>query len=270
MRTRALSGLTALVAAASLVGCGSGSDTYNPALIGSGPAPTFRLAVAPASVPVTEGQTATYTVTVTALNGFNGVVNLGVSGQPAGSTAVFAPPSVTPTSQGVTSTLTIATTVTGGSGNLSGSIRSAQPAGRAAAGRADFTLTITGTSGSLTDSTTAQLVVSPVPAPSFSIVAGGSRTVVAGQAAAYNFTVNSLNGFVGTVTFTMTGLPGNASATFAPTSVTLTANGTSNASVTIQTTSSTPGGTTTPAIVGTSGTLTSQATETLIVVPDVE
>ncbi len=260
--------LLTLIAAGLLFGCG-GNDTYSPALVsGGGLAPSFRLAVAPASVTVTEGQTATYTVTVTALNGFSGVVGLSVSGLPAGATAVFSPASVTPTAQGVTSTLTITTTA-GGTGNLSGTIKSVQltrpTATRAAMGRANFPLTITGTSGNLTSSATAQLVVSPASAPSFTITAGGSQTVQAGQAASYNFTVTSVNGFAGTVGFSMTSLPGGAVATFTPTSVNLTANGTANASVTIQTSASTPAGTTTPTIVGTSGTLTNQAAETLIV-----
>ncbi len=98
--------------------------------------PDFSISVSPSSQTVKRGSSATYTVTVAALNGFNGVVTFSVSGLPANSTAQFSPTSVT--GQG-TSTLTVSTSKKTATGN--------------------FTLTITGTSGSLTNSTTAGLTV---------------------------------------------------------------------------------------------------------------
>ncbi|HET6383702.1 MAG TPA: hypothetical protein VFJ58_09945, partial [Armatimonadota bacterium] len=120
-----------------------------------------------------------------------------------------------------------------------------------------------GASDSLASSGTADIVVIPAAMPSFMITAGASKTVQAGQSASYNFTVTSVNGFTGAVSLSATNLPAGATASFSPASVTPTANGTASATLTIQTSVSTPAATTMPTIVGTSGALTKQAAETL-------
>jgi len=97
------------------------------------PAPDFTLTVAPSSRSVKRGGTTTYTVTITAKNGFAGTVGLSVTGLPSGASGSFNPTSL---SSG-TSTLT----VTAGSGT------------------GTFTLTIKGTSGSLSHSATATLTI---------------------------------------------------------------------------------------------------------------
>ncbi len=98
------------------------------------PAPDFT--VAASSVSVNAGGSANSSVSVGFLNGFAGTVNLSVSGLPAGATANFNPASI---SQAGTSTLQISTSSTTASGV--------------------YPLTITGTSGSLTHSVSAQLTV---------------------------------------------------------------------------------------------------------------
>jgi hypothetical protein len=99
-------------------------------------APDYSLSVNPASVSVRRsGGTATYTVTITRTGGFTGAVSLALSGQPAGSTVTFNP---NPAS-GTSSTLTIV--VANGTA------------------RATYPLTITGTSGTLTRTASASLVV---------------------------------------------------------------------------------------------------------------
>ena len=100
------------------------------------PAPNFSIAATPASLNVRRGTSGSYTVTVTALNGFTGTVNLTVSGVPNRVTATFNPASIT--SSG-TSTLTITAANN--------------------APKNPVTLTITGTSGTLTHSTTVTLTV---------------------------------------------------------------------------------------------------------------
>jgi len=90
-------------------------------------APDFSVAVSPGTTSVAPSGTATYTVTVGALNGFTGNVSLTASGLPAGATYSFSPASI-PTSGN--STLSIVAGSTTGSS----------------------TLTITGTSGTLTHS----------------------------------------------------------------------------------------------------------------------
>jgi hypothetical protein len=92
----------------------------------------FSLSVSPASQQVRQGDTASYTVTITPSNGFSGSVTLSVSGLPSGATATFSPNPATTTS-------TLGVTVGGVRGT--------------------FTLTITGMSGSLQHTTTATLTV---------------------------------------------------------------------------------------------------------------
>ncbi len=101
------------------------------------PSPDFSLGASPNSQTVVAGNSATYTATVTPSNGFSGGVTLSVGGLPAGATSNF---STNP--------------VPGGSGSstLGVSTSSTTPAGT-------YTLTITGTSGSLSHSTNVTLIV---------------------------------------------------------------------------------------------------------------
>jgi hypothetical protein len=98
--------------------------------------PDFSIATSPASQTVNPGNSTTYTVTIGALNGFTGAVNLAASGLPSGATASFSLATVTGSG---TSTLTVTT-----AGNT--------PVGTSR-------ITITGASGSLTHTTTINLVV---------------------------------------------------------------------------------------------------------------
>ncbi len=104
------------------------------------PAPVvsdFTVSMTPASQSVTPGKTASYTITVGALNGFSGVVNLAATGGlPAGATASFSPATITDAG---TAILTITTAPTTPSGTT--------------------TLTVTATSGTLTHSASATLLV---------------------------------------------------------------------------------------------------------------
>ena len=84
------------------------------ALTGTGTAPpNFTMASPTGAQTVQPGGAATYTVSITPVNGaFTGVVTLGASGLPIGATATFVPPTVTPGSTGATSQLTIQTAAT--------------------------------------------------------------------------------------------------------------------------------------------------------------
>jgi hypothetical protein len=199
----------------------------------------FTISATPSSQTVTAGSGTSYTTTVSAVNGFTGTVNLSVSGLPSGATGSFNPASVA------------------GSGNstLSVSTGSTTPAGT-------YTLTITGTSGSLTNSTTVTLVINSVPTPDFAVSATpSSQTVTAGSGTTYTTTVSALNGFTGTVSLSVSGLPSGASGSFNPTSVA----GSGNSTLSVSTSSTTPAGTYTLTITGTSGSLTHSTTVTLVV-----
>jgi hypothetical protein len=98
------------------------------------PPPDFSLSAAPASQTVSAGNGTSYTTSVQPSYGFADLVSFSVSGLPASSVGTFMP---NPT--GMTSTLSVATSRT-------------TPTGA-------YTLTVTGTSGPLTHSTSVTLVV---------------------------------------------------------------------------------------------------------------
>ena len=114
--------------------------------------PGFTLAASPTSLSVTQGKTATDTITVTDVGGFTGSVTLAASNLPSGVTAAFA---TNPTTGSSVVTFTASTT--------------------AAAG--NYTVTITGTSGSTTATTTIGLTVTPAATGSFTLKASSSSFV---------------------------------------------------------------------------------------------
>jgi hypothetical protein len=99
-------------------------------------APDFTIVASPGSRTVTRGTVTTYTVTVAAVNGFSGPVNLTAGSSPAGVTLSFNPTSVNGSGS---STMTVTT---------SGSMLPGT-----------YTLGVTGTSGALVHSTSVTLVV---------------------------------------------------------------------------------------------------------------
>ena len=211
------------------------------------PAPDFTISAVAVTNTVAPGAAASYTVTVTPTNGFSSAVALTCASVslPTGAICGFTPASVTPTGTPVTSTLSISTTAL-------------TPA-------ATSTVTITGTFGSVSHSTTVSLTVTG--APDFTIVAApASRTVVAGNAAAYTITVNPTNSFSSAVALTCASvsLPAGATCVFTPTPVTP-----SGAAVTsglsIATTAATPAGTSTVTVTGTFGSVIHSTTVSLTV-----
>jgi YD repeat-containing protein len=187
---------------------------------------SFNLSVSPGSQSVAPGgATTSYTVTVAPSNGFSGTVAFTASGLPTGASASFNP-----------------TSVAGGSGST---VMTVTTTGSTPSGTS--TLTITGTSGGLVRTTTAILQVTD-----FSLSASpGSQTVnQTDSTGPYTVTVTPTNGFSGTVTFAVTGLPTGATASFSPSSVT---GGSGTTAMTVATASTTPTGTSTLTITGTSG-----------------
>ncbi len=109
-----------------------------------------------------------YPATVTAVSGFTGTVSLGVSGLPTGVTASFNP-----------------TSITGGSGSSTLSVSTL-----ASALPGNYTLTLTGTSGNLTHSTTVSFVISGVSAGWTDVDIGSPGMVGSATSNAGTFTVN--------------------------------------------------------------------------------
>jgi hypothetical protein len=201
--------------------------------------PDFSISDNPSSQGVVAGNNTTYTTTIGAVNGFSGSVSLSVSGLPSGASGNFNPASVTGSGN---STLTVTTSTS-------------TPVGT-------YTLTVKGTSGSLSHSDTVTLTVSGIP--DFSISATpSSQTVTAGNGTSYTANVGNNNGFTGTISLSASGLPSGASSSFNPTSVTAPGSST----LTVTTSSSTPAGTDTLTVTGTSGSLVHSTQVTLVVNP---
>jgi hypothetical protein len=113
--------------------------------------PDFSLSASPASVSVTQGSTATSTITETPSGGFTGSVSLSASGLPSGVTAAFG---TNPTTGTSVLTFTASTTATTGTASV----------------------TVTGTSGTLTHTTTISLTVNAAGGATQLIVNGGFET----------------------------------------------------------------------------------------------
>ncbi|MGW6278600.1 S8 family serine peptidase [Kribbella sp. NPDC055071] len=195
--------------------------------------PDFGLSVAPASVTVQPGGTATYTVTVTSSGGFSGDVALSLSGLPG----TFDPPVVHGGAGAVT--LTVAAPMTTGTNSL----------------------VITGSSGAVSHTASASLTV--VPPPDYSITATpGVRTVNAGVATAYTVAVAPANGFAGDVTLSAAGLPGSVgSLAISPAVV----HGSGTAQLAVTTSATAPAGTYVLTVTGVSGGLSHSVAVTLVV-----
>jgi len=192
----------------------------------------FSLGVTPLSQQVPQGGSTSFTATVTPQSSFTGTVNLSVSGLPAGVTASFSPPSLT--SGDSTLNLTVGNSVTPGS----------------------YPFTINAVSGTIAHSVNVTLLVQ---ATDFALsIAPALQQVLHGGSTSFTATVTPQNGFTGTVTLSVSGLPAGVAATFTPQSLT---SGDSTLNMTVDN-SVTPGSY--PfTITGTSGSLAHSANATL-------
>lgn len=182
----------------------------------------FSLSATPGSNTVLPGSGASYTATVSAINGFTGAVGLSVLGLPAGATASFTPASVTGSG---TSTLAVSTSTSTSPGT--------------------YTLTITGTYGSITRSTSVTLVV----AGNYQLGATpSSRTVAKNASAIYTISVLPGTGFSGSVTLSIGTLPKFVTARLSPSTI----NASTTSTVTLDTKKQVTSGTYTVTVTGNS------------------
>jgi uncharacterized membrane protein len=187
--------------------------------------PTFQVSSAE-SVAMGQGTAVSVPITITPEYGFNGSVTLAVTGLPKGVSAYVLPNPTT--------------------GNTSVSLVSSS-----AAAPGTTEVTVTGTSGKQTSTTTFSLAVN---APSFTVTSPGALTLGQGTTASVTIPVSQGYGFIGIVNLAVSGLPSGVSASISPNPTT------SNAVLTLTATGSAPLGTTSVTITGTSGKLTSTAT----------
>ena len=195
--------------------------------------PDFAGVLNPTTQTTTPGGSASYSGSVVALNGFTGNVALSAGGLPVGVTASFSPATVTGGSGSYTLTLSVGSSVALGA----------------------YTITVTGTSGSLTHATTVDLLVNSSPGDFVGSVAASSdsyQNINAGQSATYIFQITPTGGFNGNVTLSVSGLPPGATGSFNPPTVT---GGSGTSTLTVTTSASTPVNSYTLMITATSGAL---------------
>jgi hypothetical protein len=160
------------------------------------PASDFSISASPSSQSTAQGGNAPYTVSVSALNGFTDTVNFSVSGLPSGASASFAPASV---SGSGSSTLTVTTSAS-------------TPVGT-------YTLSVSGATSTLNHSVNVTLNVNS--AGDFSLSASPTTLQIPrGGSGSDTITVSALQGFTGTVSLSLSGLPQRTSASWSPSTVT--------------------------------------------------
>lgn len=156
----------------------------------------FDLSTAPVSQNISAGRDVAYTATVTPNHGFNGTVAMSVSNLPPGTTASFDQQSL----------------LGAGTAQLKLTTTSATTPGT-------YTVTVTGTSGTLVHSS--PIMVQITPTPDFTLSATPpAQSVVAGDNASYTATVTPNNGFSEVVAFGVSGAPTGTTAQFDNDSVT--------------------------------------------------
>jgi uncharacterized membrane protein len=143
-------------------------------------APDYTVTVTPALRKVFQGKSTSWTATVTPQNGFTDSVTMGVSGLPAGVTAVFSVPTLT--SGNSTLNVTVGPSVAPGS----------------------YPFAITGVSGVLTHSAPATLTV--LVQGTFTVtITPASQTVTRNSTSTYAVTITPQKGFQGNVDLSVSG-----------------------------------------------------------------
>jgi hypothetical protein len=184
-------------------------------------APSFTLGNYCGSMLVVTGTSSSCYLNVNPMNGFEGSVALAIAGLPSGVTASFSP---TPTTSQTLLTLTASST-------------------------APLTTTntvITGTSGTKTSTMPLALTVA---APTFALYLNGNSSIDSGGTGSTYVFVNSVNGYSGNVSLSISGLPSGVSASFSANPV--AAGG--SAVLTFSANATAPKGTSTLTITGTAG-----------------
>ncbi len=209
--------------------------------------PDFAISVFPSSQTVSQGQSTTYQVTVTSINGFTSGILLSVSGISSVAYSWSANPISPPPNGQAQSTLIIGTSL-------------ATPSGT-------YSITVVGSSGTFFRTYDISLSINAVTTqPDFTIsVYPSSQVIGPGQSASYAVTLTSSSGFGSSVSLSATGLPENAISQLNPQSVIPTGN--SELTITVPSSTATVATTLTYTIVvtGIGGGISHSSQTTLIV-----
>jgi hypothetical protein len=180
------------------------------------PAPDFTGIIGPFNSILVPGSSVSISATLHPLYGFTGDVVVGATDLPQGVTPSYNPVVVKGGSGSTTITLTAATTVALG----------------------NYTVNLTGNSGSITHTGVVPITVSPTLADWSSSIASRVQNTVPGGSVTYSISIAPKNGVTsGSVTPTITGLPPGVTATFNPALIPESGGTTT---LTIQTSASTP------------------------------
>ena len=181
--------------------------------------PDFGVSSNPPNLSILQGSNANSTITVSSINNFVGTITLSANPSPAGPTTSFGTNPLTVSSGGTaTSKLTILIPQTVSPGL--------------------YSITVTGTNSSGSPSHTTAISVT-VTKPDFSITSSPtSLTVPPSSSGTTSITLTSSNGFSGTLTLSGTVSPSGPQVSLNPTSVSLSAGGSTPSTLTVSTVSS--------------------------------
>src|SRR2546425_1895555 len=207
--------------------------------------PDFSISSSPSSFSVATGASSASTITLTSIGAFAGTITLSPTISPSGPTVSVNPNNVTVSAGGSgTSTLTVSTQSTTPLGN--------------------YTVIVTGSSGSLSHSTTILVAVTTVS--DFSISGSPtSITIPPSSSGAFNLTLTSMNGFSGTVNLSVSISSPGPKTSLSQTSVNLSSGGSGSSVLTIRTLKKTHVGSYSVTVTATSGSLSHSITFTVTV-----
>jgi uncharacterized membrane protein len=174
------------------------------------PAPTFSLSVSANSITAAPGNSASLTVTTTPNSTFNSAIAFSVSGLPSGAAAQFLPSSVVSPPGAAITPVTFSVS--------------------AGATPKAYSLVLTAVGGGVTQRQTLTLNV-----PGFILTSSvSSVTISSSVQGALKVTTSVAGGFNSTISFSVSGLPSNVSASFSPVSAASPGNGSSTLTLTKQ------------------------------------
>jgi len=177
-------------------------------------APDFSGVIGPGAGAVPIGESTSFSINLTSLNGETGVVSFKCLNPPSGVSCTFSPASpVLP----VDGTLVEQVSVQASSAAQTG----------------NYTLTVSAAIGSLTHQYSAALDIESAPGFTGSITPG-STTLSVGQSANFTIGLNSQSGATGNVSFQCLNAPSGTACTFNPTAASLPANGNVSDTLTVQ------------------------------------
>ena len=190
-------------------GSPNGASLIN-ALTGA-PATGFTVSASPTTVSVAQGSSATSTITTAVSGGFNSSIALSASGEPSGVSVTFGPSSINGAG---TSTMTM-------------SVASSTPAGT-------YPITVTGTSGNATQSTTVSLNVASVGSGGdFTFKASPASLALAwGSSGTSTITTTVSGGFNSAIALSASGMPSGVTVSFSRTIIAAPGSGTSTLTIT--------------------------------------